>query len=119
MARAIRSLGFFIFEDNELRAVSKVLKAAKLKETLKILPLGTVRIELANDNLETGYYAVVLDNSECLRSCENSICIERCVKDRKESVAEAILESLGEIREESGNGLDKVFKKLTGAGGGI
>ncbi len=118
MSRAFKEVGFFLFEGDELEGVSKILKGAGLKETLKVVPLGDVKIELASEVLETSYYVVIIDYQDCIRDCEDSECIEKCVEEKKQNVSEAVLEGLEGIKEES-KSLDEVYKKLIDAGGGI
>lgn len=126
MSKAFKELGYFLFERNDLEMVSKILKGAKLGETLRIVHLGDVKFELSNVNLDTGYYAVSIDHEDCIKSCETGECIEKCVEEKKESVSQAVLESIGRIEGEREDDLSRVYKKLVnsrgstdGAGGGI
>jgi hypothetical protein len=111
MARAIGKLGFYVFEEGELQDVSKVLKEAKLDETLKVVHLGRAKVVLPRDRLETSYYAVVLDNDICLNSCKSSDCIEKCVEERKSAVMRAIMEVSPNVHQKE-EGLDKVLEKV-------
>ncbi len=94
MAKAMENLGFFIFESEELDKVKEVLESAKLQESLKVVHLGDVDLEIGNVNLKTSYYMISIDIDKCVERCEGKgkACLENCVKEKKVGVARALLE---------------------------
>ena len=95
MAKAIERLGFFIFEVEELEKVREVLENAKLEESLKIVHLGDVDLELGNTKLSTSYYMISIDVGKCVERCEGKgkACLDNCIKEKKAGVARALLEA--------------------------
>jgi len=111
MARAFEKLGFFIFEGDELELVQRALEEAKLHETLKVVRLGDVNLNLKNTKLETSYYMVTLDLESCLNKCKDNECLRKCVNEKKEAISRSLSEVKG---EEKPSDLSALLKKLKG-----
>ncbi len=94
MAKAMESLGFFIFEAEELEKVKEVLEGAKLQESLKVVHLGDVDLELGNVKLKTSYYMISIDIDKCVEKCEGKgkACLDSCIKEKKAGISKALLE---------------------------
>ncbi len=111
METALRELGYFIFEEEDLAEVSRILTDAGIRDYVILDKLGESEVRAGKVTYKFSYYIVMVPQEGCKNKCEDDFeCFTRCYDQLKERTAEALKE--GKSKRKIEEVLSRIGEKL-------
>ncbi len=111
MKRALGELGYFIFEEDSLAEVSRLLTDAGVRDYVILDKLGESEVRFGKVTYKFSYYIVAVPQEGCKNKCEDDYeCFIKCYNHLKEKIVKALEE--GKSRRKIEEILSRIGDKL-------